>query len=662
MSVQFGKCNFDGKPVDPEDLAEVRPVLAPYGPDGEGYICKDNLAVLYRAFHTTKESRREVQPHLCPSGAVITWDGRLDNREELIGRLTRETSATSTDLEIVAASYERWGTDSFARLIGDWALSIWDPSTRSLLLAKDFVGTRHLYYAVEKAEVTWCTILDPLVLFAAHPFKLEEEFIAGWLSFFPATHLTPYAGIQAVPPSSFVSLTNGKRTITKYWDFDAGKRIRYHADTEYEEQFRGVFSESVRRRLRSDSPVLAELSGGMDSSAIVCMADELVLAHGGSQAVQTVSYYDDSEPNWDESSYFRIVEAERGRVGCHINVGKQDFQSLQVAENKFAATPRPVYRSREASEQFANLLRQTGSRVVLCGIAGDEVTGGVPTPIPELEDLLARARLRQLASRLKTWALARRKPWFHLLFESAAGFLPAWLSGTPEIKHPAPWLNPGFSNRNRSALLGYPRRVKLFGPLPSLQENIATLEALRRQLTCDMPSSEPLFEARYPYLDRGLLEFLFAIPREQLVRPGQRRSLMRRALAGIVPDAIRNRKRKAFVSRTPLATIAAHHAELAAMFCQPVASTLGIADSAAISLALQRARDGQEGRIVQLLRIMEVETWLRQMSAHTALTLDPAGQEQKTQFARQISAHRDSAQLGRMLDNLKINGGQNHGV
>lgn len=116
MSVQFGKCNFDGKPVDPEDLAEVRPVLAPYGPDGEGYICKDNLAVLYRAFHTTKESRREVQPHLCPSGAVITWDGRLDNREELIGRLTRETSATSTDLEIVAASYERWG-NGFVRQV-----------------------------------------------------------------------------------------------------------------------------------------------------------------------------------------------------------------------------------------------------------------------------------------------------------------------------------------------------------------------------------------------------------------------------------------------------------------------------------------------------------------------------------------------------------------
>ena len=90
MSVQFGKCNFDGKPVDPKDLDEVRPVLAPYGPDGEGYICKDNVGILYRAFHTTKESRREIQPHVSPSGFVLTWDGRLDNREELIGELISE--------------------------------------------------------------------------------------------------------------------------------------------------------------------------------------------------------------------------------------------------------------------------------------------------------------------------------------------------------------------------------------------------------------------------------------------------------------------------------------------------------------------------------------------------------------------------------------------
>src|SRR5438876_6165187 len=147
MSAQFGKCNFDGRPVHPEDLDEVRPVLAPYGPDSEGCICKDNFAILYRAFHTTKESRKEQQPRILKSAAILTWDGRLDNREELISTAANGLSQESTDLEIVAAAYERWESQSFAKLIGDWAISIWNSKDRSLILAKDFVGTRHLFYS-----------------------------------------------------------------------------------------------------------------------------------------------------------------------------------------------------------------------------------------------------------------------------------------------------------------------------------------------------------------------------------------------------------------------------------------------------------------------------------------------------------------------------------
>src|SRR4051812_42704740 len=101
MSVQFGKCNFDGKPVDPKDLDKVRPVLAPYGPDGEGYICKDNFGVLYRAFHTTKEATQERQPLVTSLGSVITWDGRLDNRDELIRELGGGLPNNATDLSIV---------------------------------------------------------------------------------------------------------------------------------------------------------------------------------------------------------------------------------------------------------------------------------------------------------------------------------------------------------------------------------------------------------------------------------------------------------------------------------------------------------------------------------------------------------------------------------
>ena len=145
MSVQFGECNFDDKVVDPRDLEEIRPALAPYAPDGEGYICKDNVGIVYRAFDTTTESHHETQPHVSMSGFVLTWDGRLDNREELISEMASKVSRESTDVEIVAAAYGRWRNNAFARLIGDWAASIWDPNDHSLVLAKDFLGTRQLY-------------------------------------------------------------------------------------------------------------------------------------------------------------------------------------------------------------------------------------------------------------------------------------------------------------------------------------------------------------------------------------------------------------------------------------------------------------------------------------------------------------------------------------
>ena len=109
MSVQFGRWNLDGKPVDPTYLAKVKPIIAPYGPDDEGAYAISNLSILYRAFHTTKESRRETQPHISESGVVITWDGRLDNRAELIRRLRDILTISATDVSIVAARLRRVG-------------------------------------------------------------------------------------------------------------------------------------------------------------------------------------------------------------------------------------------------------------------------------------------------------------------------------------------------------------------------------------------------------------------------------------------------------------------------------------------------------------------------------------------------------------------------
>lgn len=645
MSVQFGKCNFDGAPVDPGDLDKVRPLLAPYGPDGESRICRDNLAILFLAFHTTKESRRQIQPHVSPSGALLTWDGRLDNREELIRLLGGGISVTSTDLEIVAAAYEHWGTDSFAKLIGDWALSIWDAKNRCLILAKDFIGTRQLFFSVEKDHLSWCTILDPLVLLAGHSFELHKEYVAGWLAGFPAPQLTPYVGIHSVPPSSFVRLESDKRTIVRYWDFHPGNRVRYGTDAEYEENFQEVFSSSVRRRLRSDSAVLAELSGGMDSSSIVCMADDVTVQRGTSvetPRIDTVSYYDDSEPNCNDGAYFTIVERKRGRTGCHIRVSAQNGLSLHFTSASFMAVP-GIAGDSEGTAQLAASVSSHGNRIILSGFGGDEVLGGVPTPVPELADLLARCRIRMLAHQLKAWALSKRKPWFHLLFEAVREFLPESLATLPRTNRPAPWLRSDFAHCYRSALVPDQSRAKIFGPLPSFQAHLRVLDILRRQVACSAPEPTALCEKRYPYLDRDLVEFLFAIPSSQLLRPGQRRSLMRRAMAGIVPDELLHRRRKAFVIRGPMAYVANHWPEVLEFSQHMASSSLGFVDEALFVNALQRLRQGQQVAIVPVLRTLAIEQWLRHPAVRKYLNFDesaPIGLLSRTLHAQTRSSAR----------------------
>lgn len=622
MSTQFGKCNFNGCSVDDEEyLNKVIELVAPYGPDCSGLYRNGAVVMVFQAFHTTKESRGERQPYTSRSGAVLTWDGRLDNRPDLIQRFGDVLTKEATDLEIVGAAYDEWRERSFARLVGDWALSIWDSSEHSVVLAKDIIGTRHLYYSMDSLQLTWCSILDPLVLIEDKRFRLNEEYIAGWLSFFPAAHLTPYEGIHAVPPASFVRVRAGSIDVQRYWNFQSGRQIRYRTDAECEEHFRSLFGEAVRRRLRSDTPVLAELSGGMDSSAIVCMADRvLTLQPHHTPSLDTVSYHDDTEPHWDERPYFTAVEESRGRQGHHIDIGYNDYK-FTAAEDEwvgFWATPSAVAARNHVTGKFSACLTSHAYRVLLSGTGGDEVMGGVPTPIPELADLLTRFQFHGLVHQLNMWALSKRAPWFHLLWEVGRGFLPPELTGNRDGTRYPSWVHAQFLSRNAAALAGYPFRVKFFGPLPSFQENVGTLEALRRQVSSIAPQSRALHERRYPYLDRDLLEFIYSLPREQLVRPGHRRSLMRRALVGIVPPEILNRKRKAFAVRSPTKAIVEGGKSITSRL---LSSECGFVNGEAFKGTVLMAEQGQEVPVIPMLRTLALEAWLRRLDQAKLISL-----------------------------------------
>jgi asparagine synthase (glutamine-hydrolysing) len=616
MSVQFGTWNFKGAATDPEPIVKVRELLAPYGPDGVSEFSQPNITISHLAFHTTKKSRRERQPLALPSGAVLTWDGRLDNSVELIPELKGSLSPDSTDLAVVAAAYERWGLGSFARLVGDWALSIWDPNARSLVLAKDFVGVRHLFYSIDRARIVWSSVLDSFLL-SERTFEINEEYIAGWLGAFPAADLTPYVGICSVPPASYVLVRDGHATVREHWTFSSSKTIHYRQDADYEEHFRTVFAEAVRRRLRSDTPVLAELSGGMDSSAIVCVADRLI-ADGSAEAprLDTLSYYDDSEPNWNERPYFGKVEDQRGRRGCHVDASAQENLLPQYGEGRLASAPGAGLRSTELSAQIASCLVSGGHRVLLSGVGGDEVLGGVCTPLPELADLLATGLFFKLFRRMLAWSLAQRRPAFHPVRDVVRAFLPPEVSGEGN-RSSMPWLHSRFEKRNRAALLGYPLRLTLFEQRPSFQMNLRALDGLRRQLGCAAAPSTPPFEKRYPYLDRDLLEFLYAIPREQIVRPGQRRSLMRRSLAGIIPEEILNRKRKAFAFRGPISALRSWTGTARAPD-RLLTDSRGIIDQDLLRQALDRLFQGDQMPVVPMLRLIALEAWLRHASARSS--------------------------------------------
>ena len=238
MSVQAGIWNFDGRPVDRELLDDFSESLRQQGPDGESCYVDGSVALLYRPFHTTAESRHEKQPYISRRGFILTWDGRLDNREVLIAELRSDLDASPTDLAIFAAAFDRWETDCFRRIVGDWAVSIWKPEQRELLFAADYMAIRHIFYYLKNDRIWWSTDLSPLVLLSGDKFHIDDDYIAGYFAHDPDAHLTPYREIREVPPGQFVRIRNGSASVERFWRFSPKSRIRYKTDAEYEEHFR----------------------------------------------------------------------------------------------------------------------------------------------------------------------------------------------------------------------------------------------------------------------------------------------------------------------------------------------------------------------------------------------------------------------------------------
>lgn len=620
MSAQAGIWNFDGKPADVELLKKVSAAVARYGHDGETIHLDGSVGILHRPFHTTFESRFERQPYLSARGLVITWDGRLDNREDLLPQLELNHSHKQTDVAIVTAAFERWGTQCFRKLVGDWAFSIWDPSERALILAKDYMGSRHLYYHLTQNIAFWCTYLSPIVRHCPTSLTIADEYVAGYLAMYPKAHLTPYREIQAVPPGSFVTIRNGKAVDYRYWSFEPNQRIRYRTDEEYEEHFRHVLRQSIRRRLRSDSPILGELSGGLDSTSIVCVADDIIAKGDASTPrLDTVSIYDPMEPGGGDLSYFTRVEQKRGRLGHHFDSTKYGVFSC-FDYDEFMAVPGSFEGGGGLRKALLDLIKSQGYRVILSGTGGDEFLGGIPNPLPQLADLIVLLQPIKLYKQLVAWSLIKKRPWIQLLFEALSVLLPVSVRATVTKKDRlVPWIAAGFDRRHRLS-------VAQFGPsgrygywLPSRRDYAQTLTGMRRQLSYSPAHLLGFEERRFPYLDQTLIEFLLAIPAGQLLRPGQRRSLMRRALVGLVPQEILSRRTKANGAHNILVAFQNTWPEVERLFSSPLSAGKGYVSQARLKDSLRAAKNGDAPQLISLVKALYLEIWLRGLEKYNVI-------------------------------------------
>jgi asparagine synthase (glutamine-hydrolysing) len=617
MSVQAGIWNFDGRPVGPEQIDNISQLLKQQGPDGESRYVVGSVALLYRAFHTTAESRREAQPYLSRRGFLLTWDGRLDNRHTLTDDLRIDLEANPTDVAVVAAAFDRWETDCFRRLVGDWAVSIWKPEQRELLFASDFMAIRHIFYYLKKDRIWWSTDLGSLVLLSKDRFHIDDDYVAGYFAHNPDAHRTPYLEIREVPPGQFVRVRNGDAVTERFWSFSPKSRIRYKTDPEYEEHFRFVLRQSVRRRLRSDSPILGELSGGVDSSSIVCMADD-ILGKEGAEAphLDTLSYYDKTEPSGDDWTYFQKIEAQRGRAGIHIDGSKLGASPDSLACLGFSPLPGAFGSGQTLDAERTDAIRRGGYRAVLSGIGGDEFMGGIPDPRAHLGDLLLQFKFVSLTKQLMAWSLVKRRPWVQLLWQSAIDALPSSL-GQHFAKDAKiePWIRQGFAKRTRLTIrqLDVDEHFGLW--LPTRRSYIAGVQTMANNLAKLLPSTNAIEEARYPFLDQTVIEFILSIPASQMLRPGERRSLMRRSLAGVVPQEILSRRTKQVAERTPMLILEKSWDELQNIYQTSLSSRLGYIHEDRLLKTISEARTGKVVPIVRVLWTISLEYWLRDLTA-----------------------------------------------
>jgi asparagine synthase (glutamine-hydrolysing) len=554
MSGILGAWNLDGRPVEPELLSKMSATLAHRGPDGAGVWHKGPVGLGHLMLHTTPESLHEKLPWANRTDdLVITADGRIDNREELMAALGYSGVETKeiTDSQLILAAYEEWGEDCPRRLLGDFAFAIWDRRKQLLFCARDHMGVKPFYYYHGPGKVfILASEIKGILARPEVPRQVNENRVADYLAMeLEDKSSTFYQDIYRLPPGHTLIVGQGGIKLNAYWSLDPCRELRLSSDEEYAAAFREIFTEAVRCRLRSAFPVGSHLSGGLDSSSVVCVARQL-LSSSGAQPLHTFSLLFEDFPQCDEGPFINAVLAPGG-VEPHL-LPADHFNPLGDIEQMHWHVDEPLWVPDLSMDWEINrAANRQGVRVLLTGSSGD-VT--ISYGFEYLSELLRRGRW--LALFQEAVSVARRTN--RTLGRTLRSFALAPLTPEPlrqvwrRVRNGPGIIQPDFARR--TGLHKRSQALKLAPPRLARPDRILHWELL-------MSGSEPLglelfnmaagafaVEMRFPYYDRRLIEFCLALPPGQKLHQGWNRMILRRALAHCLPQKVRWREWKTSLS------------------------------------------------------------------------------------------------------------------
>ena len=527
------------------------------GPDGAGYLLmgeaarlshakapealsSDFLALGHRRLAIIDCTDAGAQPMSSVEGGDwISYNGEIYNYLELRDELEAagHTFTTDSDTEVVLCAYQAWGTDCFKRFNGMWAMALWDGQRGRLVLSRDRLGVKPLYYSNVSDGLVFASEIKAILSTERIKPRLNLQVAMDFLKWSIVNHRDDsfFKDVHALPAGCFAIVDETRSVVPQsYWSLSC-EADQFVADSEHAEaKFAELFRGAVALRLRSDVPVGSCLSGGLDSSAIVCQAQDLRVSKH--EPIQTFSASSD-DPRFDERKWCQIVNDTVGAASHYVFPSGEGFRRdlddlIWHQEEPF--TSASIY----AQWSVMSAARESGVPVLLDGQGADEgLCGYRKFYLFYLRELASSGRwIRAIREGI---SLILRGDRGLLRWREGVRYLPKLLrSRLPSI---ADYLTPaGLSAWDTSALqLGGGRSVRDRQIQDMTRLSVPSL--LRYE---DRNSMAWSIESRVPFLDYRLVEWLVCLPTSLKLSRGRTKALMRDSLRGLVPNAILDRRDK----------------------------------------------------------------------------------------------------------------------